>query len=446
MGQQVYFAAEESDVCARQCCGPQRLRDAHHRQPWRAEFKCCACPGCYCMAGMDCCAQRTADDRGPAPAASSPTSSSSAACLEPSYVIQDAGRKTVLQIRGPACICQGPAAPGTRIPMDLDVRIKAAMVGAVFLIRPPHSAVLLWRQDVRALNSKLTLPWGNSSTHHTSLYGSARQLGHTPADAQLLEAFHTSCERPMGKLETRQLHPSGSPNGSMSLGSVRVLVGAALGIPQADHVGVGVGALTRAARLWPRPAAVADAAWPELLVADAPRPAAWASSSTCRWPSGRTVRWASAAAPVAAVAGFGVVAGGSRVPAFVGVGGGGRCQIAWRRLLVGRLVLSAGPLEPSLRLSSSSGPELDACLRCRSSTSFCFVWACGGRAAALDPQLADQLQNQLKGSGRFGHSLPVSWEKSRLTLTPARGRGAAPALHTSGSLSRIFEYNVLCFH
>ncbi|PAA78384.1 hypothetical protein BOX15_Mlig003533g1 [Macrostomum lignano] len=50
MGQQVYFAAEESDVCARQCCGPQRgfvmhITDNLGSEVIRVtrEFKCLAC-------------------------------------------------------------------------------------------------------------------------------------------------------------------------------------------------------------------------------------------------------------------------------------------------------------------------------------------------------------------------------------------------------------------
>uniref|UniRef100_A0A1I8H9U7 Phospholipid scramblase n=1 Tax=Macrostomum lignano TaxID=282301 RepID=A0A1I8H9U7_9PLAT len=160
MGQQVYFAAEESDVCARQCCGPQRGFVMHITDNLGAEvirvtrqFKCCACPGCYCMAGMDCCAHELQIEAPPGSVIAYVKQQCS--CLEPSYVIQDAGRKTVLQIRGPVCICQGPCCTwdqdkqwsgfireyftdadnfGVSFPMDLDVKIKAAMVGAVFLI------------------------------------------------------------------------------------------------------------------------------------------------------------------------------------------------------------------------------------------------------------------------------------------------------------------------
>ncbi|XP_064603932.1 phospholipid scramblase 2-like isoform X2 [Liolophura sinensis] len=61
LGQQVYFAAEESDTCMRQCCGPHRgfvmhITDNLGQEVIRVtrEFKCCT--GCGCCAHIDGCA------------------------------------------------------------------------------------------------------------------------------------------------------------------------------------------------------------------------------------------------------------------------------------------------------------------------------------------------------------------------------------------------------
>ncbi|PAA78368.1 hypothetical protein BOX15_Mlig010393g1 [Macrostomum lignano] len=113
MGQQVYFAAEESDVCARQCCGPQRgfvmhITDNLGSEVIRVtrEFKCLACPGCYCLAGADACAHELQIEAPPGTVVGYVRQECS--CLEPRYEIQNADRQVVLLIRGPVCICQGP--------------------------------------------------------------------------------------------------------------------------------------------------------------------------------------------------------------------------------------------------------------------------------------------------------------------------------------------------
>ncbi|XP_019638438.1 PREDICTED: phospholipid scramblase 1-like [Branchiostoma belcheri] len=63
MGQQIFFAYEDSEFCMRICCGPNRsftfhiLDNAGHEvMRMRREFKCCAgCPWCASCA-RDCCA------------------------------------------------------------------------------------------------------------------------------------------------------------------------------------------------------------------------------------------------------------------------------------------------------------------------------------------------------------------------------------------------------
>ncbi|XP_041377883.1 phospholipid scramblase 2-like isoform X2 [Gigantopelta aegis] len=174
LGQQVYFAAEESDMCTRQCCGPQRgfimhITDNMGQEVIRVqrEFKCCA--GCPWCAGIDCCAHFLTVE--------SPVGHpigyvrQMGSCWEPRYALLDADMNMILQIKGPCCICQGPCCTwdqefnvfskdestevgkiskqwtglikemftdadnfGVTFPMDLDVKMKAVLLAAVFLI------------------------------------------------------------------------------------------------------------------------------------------------------------------------------------------------------------------------------------------------------------------------------------------------------------------------
>jgi hypothetical protein len=174
VGQQVYFAGEESDMCMRQCCGPSRsftmhITDNFGREVIRVtrDFKCCA--GWNCCACSDCCAMEV---RVEAPVGQTiGFIKQQQSCLAPTYAVMDAHMDKVLMIEGPMCICQGPCCMGdvefkvmssdmvhqvgkiskqwtglmkeyftdadnfgVSFPMDLDVRIKASLIGAVFLI------------------------------------------------------------------------------------------------------------------------------------------------------------------------------------------------------------------------------------------------------------------------------------------------------------------------
>lgn len=174
LGQQIFFAHEESDTCHRQCCGPQRgftmhITDNLNQEVMRIErqFKCCA--GWNCCAGSDCCAMEVEVQ---APVGQTVGwVKQRASCLAPKYSILDAQQQEVLQVEGPVCICQGPCCTndqefkvfsadmahdvgkiskqwsgfvkeyftkadnfGVSFPMDLDVKIKSVMLGAVFLI------------------------------------------------------------------------------------------------------------------------------------------------------------------------------------------------------------------------------------------------------------------------------------------------------------------------
>ncbi|XP_064642030.1 phospholipid scramblase 2-like isoform X2 [Lineus longissimus] len=175
LGQQVYFAQEESDACMRQCCGPQRGFTMHITDnigneviSVQREFKCCA--GVNCCAGSDCCAMEVEVQAPQGETVGYIKQQQS--CLAPCYVVQNTNRDTILEITGPVCIIQGPCCQqdqdfdvstadnkenkvgkiskqwsglvreyftdadnfGVNFPMDLDVKMKATLLGAVFLI------------------------------------------------------------------------------------------------------------------------------------------------------------------------------------------------------------------------------------------------------------------------------------------------------------------------
>lgn len=174
VGQQVYFAAEESDVCMRQCCGPSRgftmhITDNMGQEVIRVnrEFKCCA--GCQWCACVDCCAFEISVEA-PVGTTVGYVRQMPSYCA-PKYSIMNADRQEILNIEGPVCICQGICCTwdqefivrspdkqhevgkiskqwsglmremftdsdnfGVSFPMDLDVKMKAVMIGAVFLI------------------------------------------------------------------------------------------------------------------------------------------------------------------------------------------------------------------------------------------------------------------------------------------------------------------------
>jgi len=173
--QQVYFAFENTDTCMRVCCGPKRgftihIVDNLNQEVMRLsrEFKCCA--GCSWCAG--CCEGCTFE-------VSVQTATGEVlgyvrqkrTFYKPYFDILDAERKTVLQIQGPCCLFNGPLCPcdsefqvvsndgnntvgkiakqyggfvqemfttadnfAVDFPMDLNVRVKATLLSALFLI------------------------------------------------------------------------------------------------------------------------------------------------------------------------------------------------------------------------------------------------------------------------------------------------------------------------
>uniref|UniRef100_A0A1I8JJI9 Phospholipid scramblase n=1 Tax=Macrostomum lignano TaxID=282301 RepID=A0A1I8JJI9_9PLAT len=113
-GEQLLYATEESDVCARQCCGPQRSFIMHICDITGAEvlrvsrqLKCFACqPACFCSAGLEPCSHELQVEAPPGTVIARVRQQRS--CMQPRYEIQDATGRSVLFIRGPKCICRGP--------------------------------------------------------------------------------------------------------------------------------------------------------------------------------------------------------------------------------------------------------------------------------------------------------------------------------------------------
>ncbi|WAR15532.1 PLS1-like protein [Mya arenaria] len=130
------------------------------------EFKCCAgCPWCACTEGL---AHEVVVESPPGTVVGYVLQQQS--CIEPKYAIMNASREEILTIKGPMCVISGPCCPdvefiihskdgttevgkiskqwsgavreyftdadnfGVSFPMDLDVKMKATMIGAVFLI------------------------------------------------------------------------------------------------------------------------------------------------------------------------------------------------------------------------------------------------------------------------------------------------------------------------
>lgn len=174
LGQQVYFAAEESPFCQRMCCGPSRgfaihIVDNLGQEVIRArrEFKCCA--GCNWCANCLCCAMELQVEAPVGQVVGNVRQLQS--CMKPRYSVMDANMSEVFYVEGPTCICQGPCCTADQefvvfsadraqqlgklskqwsgvmremftdannfsasFPMDLDVRMKATLLGALFLI------------------------------------------------------------------------------------------------------------------------------------------------------------------------------------------------------------------------------------------------------------------------------------------------------------------------
>ncbi|UJR22051.1 hypothetical protein I4U23_025119 [Adineta vaga] len=174
-GEQVYYAFEESDICQRLYCPKTRRFDLHivdsaNQEVIRIkrEFKCCS--GCCWFACCAGCVQEVTIESPPGTIIG--FVSQECSCWRMNYVLKDAAGSPVLHIVGPGCICDGPYACccenkftlygndasteigaihkkyrgflaeamttadtfSIRIPLDLDVKMKAVALGALFLI------------------------------------------------------------------------------------------------------------------------------------------------------------------------------------------------------------------------------------------------------------------------------------------------------------------------
>ncbi|XP_067827933.1 phospholipid scramblase 2-like [Heptranchias perlo] len=166
MGQKIYSAKEKSDCCTRNCCGSLRyfdmkLMDNSDREVIHLvrPFKCVSC-------WFPCCLQEL-EVQSPPGTTIGYVKQTWHPCL-PKFSVQNVERETVLRIVGPcfACTCCGDinfeVKPvdesrsigriskhwsgllkealtdadnfGVQFPMDLDVKIKAALLGACFMI------------------------------------------------------------------------------------------------------------------------------------------------------------------------------------------------------------------------------------------------------------------------------------------------------------------------
>ncbi|GAB0100827.1 Phospholipid scramblase [Sergentomyia squamirostris] len=165
MGQKVYWAAEDNDCCTRNCCGPIRpfdmkILDIYKNQVMHL-YRPLRCQSCC----FPCCLQ-TMEVSSP-PGNVIGTVEQDWSIFTPQFSLKDHTGETVLRIEGPFCtfsICgdvefkvltldgqvvgkiskqwSGLARElftdadhfGINFPMDLDVRMKAVLLGACFLI------------------------------------------------------------------------------------------------------------------------------------------------------------------------------------------------------------------------------------------------------------------------------------------------------------------------
>eukprot|EP00091_Calanus_sinicus_P011013 TRINITY_DN25132_c0_g1_i1.p1 TRINITY_DN25132_c0_g1~~TRINITY_DN25132_c0_g1_i1.p1 ORF type:complete len:231 (-),score=69.40 TRINITY_DN25132_c0_g1_i1:67-759(-) len=166
LGQMVYTSKEDNDCCTRQLCGPARPFDMvisdnqgmeviHLQRPLRCQSCCCFC----CLQEMEVSSP---------PGTVIGTIEQQWTLIYPEFVIKDEGGNPVLKIKGPFCpiSCCGDVdfkvislQTGTEVglitkqwsgfgkeaftdadnfgisfPLDLDVKVKATLLGALFLI------------------------------------------------------------------------------------------------------------------------------------------------------------------------------------------------------------------------------------------------------------------------------------------------------------------------
>ncbi|GMT27523.1 hypothetical protein PFISCL1PPCAC_18820 [Pristionchus fissidentatus] len=176
VGQQIYYAFEETGCCSRQCCGAQRgfimhIVDNFGKEVMRInrEFMLCAGCGCCAVPGS-CCSHRLTVEAPPGNVIG--TVNQRVSCCTGAYQVCDADGNAVLDCEGPGpCIMCGCGDKvfevrtnsgaeigairkkwagflqetftdsdnfGVNFPIDLSVRTKATLIGATFLIDFMH--------------------------------------------------------------------------------------------------------------------------------------------------------------------------------------------------------------------------------------------------------------------------------------------------------------------
>lgn len=166
LGQKVFYAVEDSDCCTRNCCGPIRPFDMKILDNYKNQVmqlsRPLACDSCW----FPCCLQKMEVYAPPGSLVG--TVEQEWSIFSPAFSIKNSAGDTVLRIEGPVCtfsICgdvefkilskDGSTVVGRiskqwsgllreaftdadyfgiTFPMDLDVRMKAVMLGACFLI------------------------------------------------------------------------------------------------------------------------------------------------------------------------------------------------------------------------------------------------------------------------------------------------------------------------
>ncbi|XP_035676334.1 phospholipid scramblase 1-like isoform X3 [Branchiostoma floridae] len=165
-GQQVYFAAEDNDCCSRQCCGNIRSFEMKIMDNSQNEVIHLSRP-LRCMHCMWACCLQELEVQSP-PGTTVGWVKQTWHPFLPKFVVQNAAGETVLTIEGPCLNCSfcgdvefdvmsadetskvgkiskqwsGLAKEmftdadnfGIQFPMDLDVKVKASLLGAIFLI------------------------------------------------------------------------------------------------------------------------------------------------------------------------------------------------------------------------------------------------------------------------------------------------------------------------
>lgn len=166
VGQKVYYAVEDNDCCTRNCCGPIRpfemkIYDNFHNEVIHLH-RPLACDTCLCP-----CWLQSIEVTAP-PGTVIGTVEQTWSICKPCFVIKNAAGDVILQIKGPMCtfsICgdvkfnvyskdgstkigklvkqwSGLAREvftdsdyfGITFPMDMDINVKATLLGACFLI------------------------------------------------------------------------------------------------------------------------------------------------------------------------------------------------------------------------------------------------------------------------------------------------------------------------